>query len=43
MKGSVIRPSAKEVIAAVRLLMDSLNEQTLTWYKKQDNSEGERH
>ena len=31
-KGSVIRPSAKDVIAAVGLLMDSLNEDTVTWY-----------
>lgn len=35
MKNSVIRPSAKEVIAAVSLLMDSLNEKSVTWYKKQ--------
>jgi hypothetical protein len=36
-KGSVIRPKATEVIAAVSLLMDSLNEQTLTWYSGQDS------
>jgi hypothetical protein len=35
-KGSVIRPTSKEVIAAVSLVMDSLNEHTLTWYKPQD-------
>lgn len=35
MKGSVIRPRATEMIAAVGLLMDSLNEETLTWYKPQ--------
>ena len=35
-KGSVIRPTSKEVIAAVSLVMDSLNEKTLTWYKPQD-------
>lgn len=34
-KGSVIRPNAKEVIAAVSLVMDGLNENTLTWYEKQ--------
>lgn len=37
MKGSVIKPGAKDMIAAVSLLMDSLNEQTLTWYSKQDD------
>ena len=36
MKGSVIRPSAKDMIAAVSVLMDCLNEKTLTWYEKQD-------
>lgn len=36
-KGSVIKPSAKEVIAAVSLIMDGLNENTLTWYSKQDD------
>lgn len=36
MKGSVIRPSAKDVISAVGVLTDSLNEQTLTWYAGQD-------
>ena len=35
-KGSVIRPNAKEVIAAVGNLTDSLNEQTVTWFDKQD-------
>lgn len=35
-KGSVIRPSAKDVISAVGVLTDSLNEQTLTWYAGQD-------
>ena len=35
-KGSVIRPRANEVIAAVSTLMDSLNEKTLTWYSNQD-------
>lgn len=35
-KGSVIRPSAKDVISAVGILTDSLNEQTITWYAGQD-------
>ena len=35
-KGSVIRPSAKDVISAVGILTDSLNEQKLTWYAGQD-------
>ena len=35
-KGSVIRPSAKDVIAAVSLVVDSVNENKLTWYEKQD-------
>ena len=34
-KGSVIRPRAKDVIAAVGMLTDALNEQTLTWYQPQ--------
>ena len=36
-KGSVIRPRSTEVIAAVSLLMDSLNEKSLTWYYKQED------
>ena len=35
-KGSVIRPKATDMIAAVSMLMDGLNEQTLTWYSGQD-------
>lgn len=35
-KGSVVRPSAKDVIASVSILMDALNEKTVTWYEKQD-------
>ena len=35
-KGSVIRPSAKDVIAAVGALTDSLTEQTVTWYAGQE-------
>ena len=34
-KGSVIRPSGKEVVAAVSLMTDAINERTLTWYKFQ--------
>lgn len=36
MKGAVIKPGAKDVIAAVSTLMDSLNEKTLTWYSEQE-------
>ena len=36
MKGSVIRPTAKDVIAAVSTLVDALNEKTITWFDKQD-------
>lgn len=35
-KGSVIRPSTKEVIASVSMLTDALNEQALTWYEDQE-------
>ena len=35
-KGSVIRPSAKDVIAAVSTLSDSLNEKTVTWFEGQE-------
>ena len=35
MKGSVLRPTAKDMIAAVSLLMDSLTENTVTWYSQQ--------
>lgn len=34
-KGSVIKPTAKEMIAAVSLLMDCLNENKVTWYEGQ--------
>ena len=37
-KGSVIKPKAMEVIAAVGLLIDSLNEQTITWYKPENDN-----
>jgi len=36
MKGTVVRPRATDMIAAVSLLMDSLTEQSVTWYAKQD-------
>lgn len=36
MKGSVIRPSAKDVIAAVGTLTNALNEKTVTWFRGQD-------
>lgn len=36
MKGTVVRPRATDMIAAVSLLMDSLTEQSVTWYSKQD-------
>lgn len=35
-KGSIIRPNAKEIITSVSTLCDAINEQTLTWYEKQD-------
>lgn len=35
-KGSVIKPSAKDIIASVGTLTDALNEKTVTWYKKQE-------
>ena len=35
-KGSIIRPSSKDVIASVGNLIDSLNEQTVTWYAGQE-------
>ena len=34
-KDSVIRPSAKQVIAAVSALTDALNTRTITWYQPQ--------
>lgn len=35
-KDSVIKPSTKSVIASVSVLMDALNEKTVTWYEKQE-------
>lgn len=34
-KGSVIRPSGRDVCAAASTLIDNLQEQTVTWYTKQ--------
>lgn len=36
MKGSVIRPTVRDVIASVSTLTDALNEKTVTWYDGQD-------
>ena len=36
MKGSVIRPTARDVIASVSTLTDALNEQTVTWFEGQE-------
>ena len=36
MKGSVIRPTSKDMIAAVGTLTNALNEKTVTWYYQQD-------
>ena len=33
-KGSVVRPSARDVVAAAALLVDDINEKNLTWYSK---------
>ena len=35
-KDSVVRPSAKSVIAAVSMLTDALNEHSVTWYQPQE-------
>ena len=35
-KDSVIRPSARDVVSAASLLVTEINEQTLTWYEKQE-------
>lgn len=34
-KGSVIKPSAKDMVAAVSMLSDEINEQTVSWYEPQ--------
>lgn len=36
-KGSIIRPGVKEVIASATLLIDSVNENKLTWYELQED------
>lgn len=35
-KGSIIRPTARDMVAAVSTLTDALNEKTVTWYRKQE-------
>ena len=35
-KQSIVRPAAKEVIAAASQLSQEINEQTVTWYKYQE-------
>lgn len=35
MKGSVIRPSAKDMLAAVGTMTDAINEQSVTWFRQQ--------
>lgn len=36
-KNSVVRPTAREVIAAVSTLMDALSEKTVTWFSAQED------
>lgn len=36
MKGSVIRPTAKDMLAAVGTMTAAINERSMTWYRKQD-------
>lgn len=36
MKGSIIKASTKDVIASASLIADGVNENTLTWYEKQE-------
>lgn len=36
MKGSVIRPSGKEMLAAVGTMTDAINERSVTWYRPQE-------
>lgn len=36
-KGSIVRPTTKEVIAAATLLIDAINENKLTWYELQED------
>lgn len=37
MKGTVIRPTARDMVAAVGTLTDALNERTVTWFAGQDD------
>lgn len=36
-KGSVIRPTAKDVISATTMLVDAINENQISWYKYQED------
>lgn len=36
MKDAIIKPNAKEMLAAVGTMIDSINEQSVTWYKPQE-------
>lgn len=36
MKESIIRPSAKDMLAAVGTMVDAVNERTVTWYRPQE-------
>ena len=36
MKGSIVRPSVRDVIASVSMLTDAVNEKALKWNRKQD-------
>jgi hypothetical protein len=36
MKGSIIRPSGKEMLAAVGTMTDAINERSVTWYRPQE-------
>lgn len=38
-KGSVIRPTTKDIVAAAGVLSNEINERTLTWYKMQEDLE----
>lgn len=35
-KGAIIKPTSKDVITAVGMLTDAVNERSLTWYEKQE-------
>lgn len=36
-KGSIIRPSSKDVISAASILIDAVNEKSITWYEYQED------